>query len=219
MDNLPPFFVNNAVVYNLDQRQECFNNDSGVIRHNWSTTSGLGCLSGGVAIFEPVPGGAVGSPAAVVNCQGKVHVFIVGGNGRLYVKWQLSPGSSASMSPPWYDMNGYLTSNPYVYTNGQGRIEIFARGGDNAMWTKWQKGSGPCGPWSSWTSLGGKLLDAPNSWKDGYYQPSGGIEIGGTGTDGRNWSRIRATYNSVWGPWGFDRHRDHLRLRTAHGSA
>jgi hypothetical protein len=143
--------------------------------------------------FGPIA--AIGTPTAVLSCDGKLHVFVVSGaNGHLYAKWQVTPGN-VIWSHPWFDMGGYLTSNPKSYRNAQGRIEIFARGGDAAVWTRWQDSA--CGAWSSWTSIGGLTIDGLSLWPhdptaDGYK------EVKTVGTDNLPWKAVRPCWTCSW---------------------
>ena len=47
-----------------------------------------------------------------------------------------------------------------LFVNSDGRPEVFARGTDDALWHIWQQHP-HAGPWSSWSSLGGKLINDP----------------------------------------------------------
>jgi len=56
----------------------------------------------------------------------------------------------------WYDLGGLLSSSPAAVAWGNGRVDIVGRGTDTngACWHKAWTGTS----WSSWQSLGGKIL-------------------------------------------------------------
>jgi hypothetical protein len=98
-DNAQPFATwKIGYVHYPDQalRQECFWTENRVVMHKWGRDPGDLCGDaghGGPEALPPVPyGGAQGSVTAALNCQGKAHVYAVGGNGHLYVIWQAVPG-------------------------------------------------------------------------------------------------------------------------------
>jgi hypothetical protein len=144
--------------------------------------------------YDLGPVGAIGTPATVTNCEGKMHVFVVGWGNGLYVKWQVTPGSFV-YSDPWFSMGGYLTSNPAAYLNYQGRIEVFARGADNAVWTRWQTSA--CGGWSNWARAGvSQIIDYPIVTLS--YNQNGYVSLLATGTDNRLWLGIRDCWACSW---------------------
>jgi len=138
------------------------------------------------------PIGARGKPAATMNCEGKMHVFVVGYGNHLFTKWQIDSGSVVWSD--WFDLGGYLTSKPDAYINYQNRLEIFARGGDNAVWTRWQTFA--CGSWSSWTPASvNSIVDFPKirSW-----DPNGYVKLSATGQDYYTWNGIRPCWTCPW---------------------
>ena len=190
----PPFDVREELIFNADGRAEEFSTFNG---HVWDCIQEYG--------GQPYPPcydfgyiGAQGTPAATINCEGKIHVFVVGTNGRLYVKWQVAPRSHV-YSHPWFDLGGGLTSNPDAVTV-QGRVEVFARGGDLALWTRWQTSS--CGAWSNWGSAGGRIIDFPVVQPSLPGLPLLFLQVAATGTDNARWVATRScgTCSWAWSP-------------------
>jgi hypothetical protein len=146
----PPFYSHAEIEYQGGQRMSFVaDQNTGRVFH---------CVGDALPCYDFGPIGAIGTPTATINCEGKMHVFVVGYNYRLYVKWQVNPRSTI-WSHPWFDLGGALTSNPEAYTNHEGRMEVFARGADHAVWTRWQ--TSRCGAWSHWASIGGTVLNGP----------------------------------------------------------
>jgi hypothetical protein len=81
---------------------------------------------------------------AIVDNQGRRHVFVIGGDNGL---WDNVDGS-------WIGLGGVLTSAPYAAKDKNGRIHIVVRGGDNGLWDYVFDTSSWTG---SWRGLGGTL--------------------------------------------------------------
>ena len=95
------------------------------------------------------------SPSAVVNQDGRLEVFAIGGAGNLCVTWQgfVSPPFGKGMDDSWTS-GGFtslggnnLQSSPSAVVNQDGRLEVFAIGGDGNLYVIWQESVG--GPWNS----------------------------------------------------------------------
>ncbi|MFB7476229.1 hypothetical protein [Kitasatospora sp. NPDC056184] len=74
-----------------------------------------------------------------------------------------------------------------------GTFQAFAVGTDYALWTRWMN---PNGTVSTWVTLGGVLSGGVFQKWDG----RGNLLIGGRGSDGAYWARIRDV-NGGWTPW------------------
>jgi hypothetical protein len=109
---------------------------------------------------------------AIVDNQGRRHVFVIGGDNAL---WDNVDGS-------WISLGGVLTSAPYAAKDKNGRIHIVARGSDYALWdfvfdtASWAGG---------WKGLGGYL----SSLATAAMEPTYGV-----------WMKIvvRGGDNSLW---------------------
>jgi hypothetical protein len=95
------------------------------------------------------------SPSIATNADGRLQVFIVGKNDRLYSKWQLPTGGWSSQ---WLDLGGNWArpalARPSVEQNSDGRLELFMLGNDLHLYHKWQLQPNDNAGWSGWASLG-----------------------------------------------------------------
>ena len=95
-------------------------------------------------------GYVISKHTAIIDNQGRRHVFVIGGDNAL---WDNVDGS-------WICLGGVLTSAPYAAKDKNGRIHIVARGADNALWdyvfdtASWTGG---------WRGLGGSHQLSGNS--------------------------------------------------------
>ncbi|WP_387492769.1 hypothetical protein [Photorhabdus sp. RM96S] len=94
-------------------------------------------------------------PAAYLNSDGQLEVFVRGSDNALWHNWQNDTHSGSWSN--WASLGGGLSSGPDVVENANGYIEVFVRATDNALWNI--KRTSPSS-WSSWASLGGTLIDA-----------------------------------------------------------
>jgi len=95
----------------------------------------------------------LGSPAVSRNADGRLEVFVLGGNGGVWHKWQTTP--NGSWTPEWISLGGVdIRGTPAVSRNADGRLEVFVLGGNGGVWHKWQ--TTPNGSWTpEWISLDG----------------------------------------------------------------
>jgi len=110
--------------------------------HIWQTAphagwSGWGSL-GGVGLD-----GFAGRPVPGANADGRLEVFVTGGDQRLYHIAQVSGGWSGWISAGAFKVKG----NPAMSRNADGRMEVFAQSVDNMNLHIWQ--TAPNGGWSS----------------------------------------------------------------------
>ncbi|OLB80122.1 MAG: hypothetical protein AUI14_07855 [Actinobacteria bacterium 13_2_20CM_2_71_6] len=184
-----------AVRYNDDGREEDFLNVKNALWHMYKKRGG------GWSDWESLGGSLIGSPAAAIDSSGRLHVFVVGTDRQLYVKWQVGP--NAGWTTDWTSMGGRLTSNPAALASLGGLIEVFARGADNAMWTRWQVPAGAGLTWSSWATIGGGFVDYPRLPSDNTpeLQPDY-VTVKATGFNGAFWCDTRQPVTAGrWGGW------------------
>src|SRR5205809_5864023 len=80
----------------------------------------------------------------VANVDGRLELFVVGGDGVLYHKWQAVPNGTWG---DWYSAGGIaLSEDLTVARNADGRLQAFVVGGDGSLYTTWQ--TSPNGTWS-----------------------------------------------------------------------
>ena len=85
--------------------------------------------------------GIAGNPTAARNTDGRLEVFVVGGDTGLWHKWQTAAGGSTWTD--WTSLGGSgIANNPTAARNTDGRLEVFVVGGDTGLWHKWQTAAG-----------------------------------------------------------------------------
>jgi hypothetical protein len=91
-------------------------------------------------------------PVVARNADGRLELFVVGGNGAVWHRWQTTPnGKWSSWKSMGSQAGGFADLG--VGRNADGRLEVFAtlqNGTD--LWHVWQ--TAPNGNWSSWKSMG-----------------------------------------------------------------
>jgi hypothetical protein len=127
------------------------------------------------------------NPAAALNSQGQLQVFVVGANNSILYKFQITPGSSSWTQ--YASLGGFVISNPVVAKNADSRLELFVIGGDHALYHNSQLS----------TTVGSNLYDnfegSTYMLSDGQTSPNGkwidkfngfgsaGVQDDGTGTN------------------------------------
>ena len=106
-------------------------------------------------------------PVIAQNADGRLELFMVGTDGRLYHTWQTKPSSSNEWYTSWAVIGkpDSLTANqqwpissiPTVAQNADGRLDVFMVGSDGKLYHTWQKS-----PSSS-----------SNEWYDRWYDLNG----------------------------------------------
>src|SRR5215471_3659220 len=79
---------------------------------------------------------AFSSPAVGQDTDGCLEIFILGPNGNVYNRWQLTPGGDWSGWNPLGD--GRNNSAPVVAQNSDGRLQVFAVSNGSAVHTAYQ---------------------------------------------------------------------------------
>jgi hypothetical protein len=98
--------------------------------------------------FNLVGGASTGRPAVGMNLDGRLEVFVRGGDGALWHIWHGGPNHGWSN---WESLGGSLTSNPVVARNEDGRLEVFVLGPNRRLYHIWQVA--PNSRWSGWEWL------------------------------------------------------------------
>src|SRR5205807_7622655 len=90
-------------------------------------------------------------PSAARNRDGRLEVFVLGGNRALYHIWEKSPGGDWAA---WSSLEGHDLSGPVVTAaTSDGRLQVFVVGGDAKIYSRAQ--TIPNGDWGPWFVLGG----------------------------------------------------------------
>jgi hypothetical protein len=125
-----------------DSIQDLFlSNDSGDFGH---AVVSEGNPSPGAVTWTSLGGYTAYKHSAIMDDQGRRHVFVIGGDNAL---WDNVDGS-------WIGLGGAISSAPYATKDNYGRIHIVVRGQDYALWdfifdtTSWTGG---------WRGMGGYL--------------------------------------------------------------
>lgn len=145
------------------------------------------CGGGGPPAWSSVSffqGMSVGETGAANNADGRVELFVVGVDGRLFRVWQATPAGEWASWTPMGDVTFPLNARPAVARNADGRLEVFVRGQDGALWHSYQLV--PNGGWSPLESMGGSLSADPAV---------------GTNADGRIEVFARFTDSTIWHAW------------------
>lgn len=140
------------------------------------------------------------SDPASINKDGKLELFVKGGNGSIYRISQTAPNGGWSS---WANMGGMAASEPVAVTNSTGGNTVFARFADDNLYCNRQNGSS--GSWSGWVNLGGTLAGKPAVGKS----PDGRLDVFCRMIDGsiqhrwenysggwQNWASLGGSYSS-----------------------
>ena len=155
-----PLLGDPVIAQNADGRLEVFKVDANdnYLYHRWQTApnSSSQWSDGWTPLGGPFPPRK--RPAVSQNADGRLEVFMVGSDGRLYSITQTSKNNSSQWSTavPFEGMQWPLSSNPAVAQNADGRLEVFMVGLDGQLWHIQQ--TAPNGGWvgGNWTPLGGQ---------------------------------------------------------------
>ncbi|GAA4022512.1 hypothetical protein GCM10022247_53440 [Allokutzneria multivorans] len=117
----------------------------------WDGTAGqLGAPTGTTIAMEPV---------LEANLQGKLQVFAVGADKKLWSRTQKTVNGVNDWGA-WTDLGGEFAGVPAVGRNNDGRLQIFGRRANGQIWYSAQtKADGAT--WGAWTSMGGVLKNDP----------------------------------------------------------
>lgn len=167
----------------------------------WSDWSSLGTPAVNLA-NSPALGS---SPTVAANADGRLEVFVAGGDGALWHVWQTAPNNGWS---DWssFGTPGGLTSAsnpalaPAVAANADGRLEVFIAAGfpSGELWHVWQ--TAPSNGWSSWASFGPPGVKFLRS---AAVAPSadGRLELFAVDTDLALWHVWQTAINNGWSDW------------------
>jgi hypothetical protein len=108
--------------------------------------------------WQSLSGFIYGAITGAANTDGRIEIFVHGGDHAMWHNWQTSPGGAFS---GWSRLGGSLGGDPTAGVNRDGRIEVFARGGDGSLVHVYQRGPSGSGGWSGFGSLGGSIVGRP----------------------------------------------------------
>jgi hypothetical protein len=163
-----PFASDPVVARNADGRLEIFKVDANdnQLYHRWQTSpNNSSQWSNG---WDPLGGYWFPRtrPAIARNADGRLELFMVGSDRRLYHTWQNSPSSSNGWFTSWALIGkpGSSTANnqwplssiPTVAQNADGRLDVFMMGLDGILYHTWQNSPSSSNEWyHQWAPLHG----------------------------------------------------------------
>jgi hypothetical protein len=144
--------------------------------------------------WSSLGGTLTSAPVVVRDADNKLEVFVVGGNGALFHRRQVTWGGDYGA---WSSLGGNLQPlTPAVGRNLDGRLQVFAAAKDGTLQTIAQTAAG--GAWaSSWTALGGSPALAPAVARN----QDGRLEVFVVGADHAVTHRWQTAPNGNWSGW------------------
>ncbi|HEV2135044.1 MAG TPA: hypothetical protein VGR47_12470 [Terracidiphilus sp.] len=192
-----------SVTNDQDGRIEIFGVGSNKHLHNvWQTSPNNG-WSGWGDLGAPGPGISIGDPRVVRNADGRLEVFLLANDGKVWHIWQTAPNNGWS---GWSSLGGpsVQISNgaPFVGNNADGRIEVFVTGADGGIYHIWQ--TAPSNGWSSWAQLVAPLPGVQFYGLGGVYNNQDGrFQLLFIGSDGALWTIPQSSPSNGWNPVRF----------------
>jgi hypothetical protein len=107
--------------------------------------------------WDYLGGNILGNPAVARNADGRLEVFVIGGDHALYHKSQISVGGNSWTD--WQYLGGFIMSDPAVLANSDGRLEVFVIAANHALYHIFETAPSSSNSWSAYGYLGGIILD------------------------------------------------------------
>lgn len=134
-----------------------------------------------------------GYPCATRNRDGRLEVFVLGGDRALYHIWEKSPGGDWH---GWDSLEGHDLAGPILAAaNADGRLQVFVIGGDGQIYSRAQ--IVPNGNWAPWFSLGGEKVRGFSVAKNA----DGRLEAVAVFGDGALHDTWQLAPNGAWSGW------------------
>jgi hypothetical protein len=143
-----------AIAQNADGRLEAaVVGGDFTIRHLYQDRPG-GEWSGWWSLGQPETEAPVRvfGPVLAQNSDGRLELFVQGGDGAVWHRWQTTASTLAW--GPWSSLGqpgGHDCGILAVARNQDGRLEFFAVASDGMVWHRWQRRAGG---WAAWSLLG-----------------------------------------------------------------
>jgi hypothetical protein len=132
-------------------------------------------------------------PAALRNRDGRLEVFVIGGDRALYHIWEISPGGDWHQ---WASLEGNDLAGPIVVaSNSDGRLQVFMCGGDSRIYSRAQ--TVPNGNWGPWFTLGGHGVKGFSVARNA----DGRLELVAVFGDGALHDIWQVAPNGAWSEW------------------
>jgi hypothetical protein len=117
------------------------------------------------------------------------------GWGRLYHKWQSTPGGPYGAWALLGDCGYYLD----VGRDQSGDLDAFISGLDNSIWHRWDSGYGT--GWSSWSSMGGTFDVTLAPWVYSMDSNQPYMHLYGDAPGGDRWVGYQTQIGCCWSGW------------------
>jgi hypothetical protein len=145
--------------------------------------------------------GSDSTPVVVYSADGRLVVFIVGNDGRLWQMQQTAPNGGWS---GWRSHDGpsgmkFLRSRPAVASGLDGRLELFLVGADASLWHLHQTGSNDASP--QWFSHGAPAVAGLAGSPAVVSDADGEMQVFVMGTDGALWQLSQNGPSRGWSQW------------------
>jgi hypothetical protein len=140
---------------------------------------------------KPPPAAASEGPLCR-NADGRLEVFVIGGDHALHNIWQdpRSPSAWSALS----SLGGSFPAGPIsAIANADGRLEVFLVGGDGVTYHAWQSPGSPNG-WSGYGNLSTRTGSAPAVARNF----DGRLEMLGVDDGGHLWHTAQVAPNTGW---------------------
>ena len=147
---------------------------------------------------SPPDGFVVGPVTAQRSGDGRIEVFAVDDQGRM---WNIRQTSADSGFSDWNDFGTpgpALQDRPGLARSADGRLELFVTGADGSIWHSWQTQAS--NGWSDWVATRpdpGTQGAAPDVRASG----DGRLELFVVGADGNLWHSCQTRASNGWSDW------------------
>lgn len=145
---------------------------------------GMPLALGGVALQEL---------SVAQNLDGRVEIFVLGGDGAVYHQWQTVPNSD--LWSGWAYRGGTGLHDLSATRNQDGRLEVFALGSNSVAYRMNQ--TAPSGGWTGWSAIPGVALRRLEAAQ----HRNGRLALFGIDTGGGVQVASQVLPNGGWGPW------------------
>ena len=151
-------------------------------------------------VWNPLGGYIKSNPSVVFDAQGKMHIFVRGGDDSLWDNVGIS--SAGKYSYEWKTLSGGITSvsNPLVDPDDRSRIDVFARGNDGSLWENELDTNSFVGDWHnldvfiSPSGSGGSISEGNSK---PVIDSDGNVNIFFRGIDGSLWDCVKSSTGSL----------------------
>jgi len=135
----------------------------------------------------------LGYPCAARNRDGRIEVFVLGGDRAIYHIWEKIPGGEWS---DWSTLEGHDLQEPIIaFPNSDGLLQIFVVGADGKLYSRAQ--NIPNGNWDQWFTLGGDQIKGFSVARNSDRR----LELVAVFGDGQLYDIWQVAPNGAWSGW------------------